>query len=251
MICIMRFVQPDTLIPDAANSQAWNRYSYAANNPIRYNDPSGHCFTGAVIDTLVCAAVIGGLVSVAVDYFVTTQIDHEDYSWQQAGIAFGVGAVAGMVGVGIGALAVAAGGLAMGGAGALAFVPAAAAPWVGAATEVVVGSTLSAGANVALSSTHRNLDAYLADEEVDASTIASDIQEHWQQDAAVGAASYLITSSVSSTLDGYFIPPQNSSQQFFWGITQGTSIGVSNTDLLNLGADTIKRSRNSEGIYER
>jgi RHS repeat-associated protein len=37
-----RFVQPDTIIPSAANPQSFNRYSYALNNPIKYNDPSGH-----------------------------------------------------------------------------------------------------------------------------------------------------------------------------------------------------------------
>jgi len=26
-----------------SNPQSWNRYSYTINNPIRYNDPSGHC----------------------------------------------------------------------------------------------------------------------------------------------------------------------------------------------------------------
>ena len=31
------------MIPDPSNPQAWNRYSYVTNNPIRYNDPSGHC----------------------------------------------------------------------------------------------------------------------------------------------------------------------------------------------------------------
>lgn len=52
-----RFISPDTVVPDSKNPQAWNRYSYTANNPLRYTDPSGHCF-------LLCAAigaVVGGL----------------------------------------------------------------------------------------------------------------------------------------------------------------------------------------------
>jgi hypothetical protein len=35
-------LQPDSLIPDPANPQAWNRFSYGLNNPLRYTDPSGH-----------------------------------------------------------------------------------------------------------------------------------------------------------------------------------------------------------------
>jgi len=37
-----RFIQPDTIVPGAGNSQAWNRYAYGLNNPVRYIDPSGH-----------------------------------------------------------------------------------------------------------------------------------------------------------------------------------------------------------------
>jgi RHS repeat-associated protein len=40
---LMRFTQPDTIVPELFNPQAWNRYSYAYNNPISFNDPSGHC----------------------------------------------------------------------------------------------------------------------------------------------------------------------------------------------------------------
>jgi hypothetical protein len=29
-------------VPSAANPQSWNRYSYVQNNPIRFNDPTGH-----------------------------------------------------------------------------------------------------------------------------------------------------------------------------------------------------------------
>lgn len=32
----------DTIVPDAANPQSFNRYSYVNNNPINFNDPSGH-----------------------------------------------------------------------------------------------------------------------------------------------------------------------------------------------------------------
>lgn len=39
---INRFIQPDTIIPDLANPQAYNRYSYVYVNPLRYVDPSGH-----------------------------------------------------------------------------------------------------------------------------------------------------------------------------------------------------------------
>jgi len=37
-----RFTQADTLIPSPANPQAFNRYAYTLNNPVRYTDPSGH-----------------------------------------------------------------------------------------------------------------------------------------------------------------------------------------------------------------
>ena len=37
-----RFVSADTIVPKAADPQAWNRYSYTRNNPVGYIDPSGH-----------------------------------------------------------------------------------------------------------------------------------------------------------------------------------------------------------------
>ncbi len=39
---IGRFMSADTVVPDAWNAQAYNRYSYALNNPINYVDSSGH-----------------------------------------------------------------------------------------------------------------------------------------------------------------------------------------------------------------
>ncbi len=37
-----RWTQADTIVPNLANLQEWNRYGYALNNPTRYIDPSGH-----------------------------------------------------------------------------------------------------------------------------------------------------------------------------------------------------------------
>ncbi|MBI5840803.1 MAG: RHS repeat-associated core domain-containing protein [Chloroflexi bacterium] len=39
---ITQFSQPDSIIPDLYNPQAWDRYAYTLNNPVRYTDPSGH-----------------------------------------------------------------------------------------------------------------------------------------------------------------------------------------------------------------
>jgi RHS repeat-associated protein len=37
-----RFLQADTIVPSPANPQTLNRYTYTRNNPIKYNDPTGH-----------------------------------------------------------------------------------------------------------------------------------------------------------------------------------------------------------------
>jgi RHS repeat-associated protein len=47
-----RWIQPDSIVPDITNSQAWNRYSYVNNDPVNYTDPSGHVATGANDDEI-------------------------------------------------------------------------------------------------------------------------------------------------------------------------------------------------------
>ena len=38
-----RFISPDTIVPLASQGvQAWDRFGYANNNPVRYTDPTGH-----------------------------------------------------------------------------------------------------------------------------------------------------------------------------------------------------------------
>ena len=43
-----RFIQPDTIIPDPANPQSFNRYAYVLSyvlaNPLKYRDPSGYAY---------------------------------------------------------------------------------------------------------------------------------------------------------------------------------------------------------------
>jgi RHS repeat-associated protein len=39
---INRFLSPDTIIPDPANPQSFNRYMYCLGNPLAFVDPTGH-----------------------------------------------------------------------------------------------------------------------------------------------------------------------------------------------------------------
>lgn len=56
-------VDPFEGFPEQPYSQ--NPYAYAIGDPIRYTDPSGRCFTGAVVDTVVCWSVVGGIITLA------------------------------------------------------------------------------------------------------------------------------------------------------------------------------------------
>jgi RHS repeat-associated protein len=38
-----RFVQADTVIPNAGSAKGFDRYAYVDNNPVLSNDPTGHC----------------------------------------------------------------------------------------------------------------------------------------------------------------------------------------------------------------
>jgi len=47
-----RFIQPDTISPNMADPQSWNRFSYVLNNPMLHADPTGH--------DIPCGAACGG-----------------------------------------------------------------------------------------------------------------------------------------------------------------------------------------------
>ncbi len=60
-----RFAQADTIIPESQGVQAWDRYAYVNNNPLRYTDPSGHY-------CIQCLVLIGVGVIVATAYIYST-----------------------------------------------------------------------------------------------------------------------------------------------------------------------------------
>ena len=37
-----RFTSADSIVPDPGNPQAWDRYAFTLNNPVKYIDPTGH-----------------------------------------------------------------------------------------------------------------------------------------------------------------------------------------------------------------
>jgi len=45
---IGRFIQADTVIPEPADGQTFNRYTYVNNNPFKYTDPTGHFIAGLI-----------------------------------------------------------------------------------------------------------------------------------------------------------------------------------------------------------
>ena len=50
---IGRFLKPDNIIGNLYNPQSWNLYSYVHNNPVNFNDPSGHYCKAAMTSQIL------------------------------------------------------------------------------------------------------------------------------------------------------------------------------------------------------
>ncbi|OQA12979.1 MAG: tRNA(Glu)-specific nuclease WapA precursor [Chloroflexi bacterium ADurb.Bin360] len=90
-----RFLQADTIIPDPANPQSLNRYSYANNSPLTHIDSDGHFAFVPVIIGGVVGGVFGGVA-----YACSAG---SSFQWGEMAAALGVGIAGGaLVGTGIG-----------------------------------------------------------------------------------------------------------------------------------------------------
>lgn len=80
-----RWIQPDTIVPDAGNPQALNRYSYVYNNPTQYIDPDGH----EPISFFLLLAALGGLVLFS-GSMLTSDVTLPNNAPRHSDITFGV-----------------------------------------------------------------------------------------------------------------------------------------------------------------
>ena len=94
------FLSPDNFIQDPNNSQSYNRYGYAWNNPLKNSDPSGEVIEIGIGAAILIGALIGG-VTYTLSALLTTGVFHP-LSFVKS---IFLGAVSGAVTFGIGSMA--------------------------------------------------------------------------------------------------------------------------------------------------
>jgi len=91
-----RMFSPDPYIMGKGNTQGYNRYTYALNNPLIHTDPSGKILP-VIVGAMIYGAIIGAASSAAV-YAITA--GHE-FTWAGLGKSALFGGVAGAIGGGL------------------------------------------------------------------------------------------------------------------------------------------------------
>jgi hypothetical protein len=97
----------------ADGNMGYNRYMYAAGNPVKFNDPTGHFILEAMLIGAIFGAVIGA-VSGYISYGISTgdwAMSNSEAAWTEIGIGAAVGLLAGIAGAAAGAGIVAGAGL--------------------------------------------------------------------------------------------------------------------------------------------
>ena len=101
-----RFLSPDGQLQDPFNTQNYNNYAYAMNNPLMYTDPSGEILWLIPALIFVAKAAIVGAAIGAVSYTASIALSNggfNNWNWGQFGKSVGFGAISGVVTAGIGA----------------------------------------------------------------------------------------------------------------------------------------------------
>lgn len=81
-----RFTQADTIIPLTSQGvQAWDRYAYGSNNPLRYTDPSGHSADCAIGEFGCQAGRLSraGIGKLYDDYHDLNFLKYDPHTWEQ------------------------------------------------------------------------------------------------------------------------------------------------------------------------
>lgn len=93
-----RMLRPDNNIAYPDNTQSYNRYSYAMNNPMTYVDPDGN------MPAIAAAAIIGGAINGLMYAYQVSKSPggFRNWDWMQFGFSVGTGAIGGVIGHGIG-----------------------------------------------------------------------------------------------------------------------------------------------------